>query len=651
MSWLTGTGLGLALALGLALCPAVAQETPGVAVTAMPGWVDDLPVPPDAPEVRAAAVGGVHYLLSDHQLRWTGDTRDSFGRTVLEVLDRAGLEQAATISLDFDPATETMDLVRLVILREGREIDLSTAVRPEVFRREGRLDEGIVDGTLTAWYQIPGLRVGDVVDYASVLHQRPLFSGPERAVFSTLEWEVPVVLSRTVVLWPQDWPQHYGALPDRVARMEGPGPDATLRLEFQRVHHIPPPEEEAVPTGADPTAFLRLSAEADWGSLSAALTPHYAADYPLPPEWEDKVQAIAAASPDPATRAIAALRLVQDELRYVSLSMGDGGYFARPPEEVIASGYGDCKDKSLLLVVMLRRLGIAAEVALTDIDRGHDLPQEVPMPGVFDHAIVRLTIGGQSHWVDPTASHQGGSLATATPPDFGWGLPLAGAGQMALVAMPAAPEELWDVETQESYRFTAAGVFLQVETRLRRGAADDLRARRAVTPADAVSAEYAAYYLDRLPGLVALGPVEIRDDRAGNETQVREKYFLSAAGLAAAGLTAAFPFAAEDFTAGLPDSLPRARRMPLETLPPGRYRTMVRVSGLPVDLTAPAPVTLENRGFRYALTGRSEPGGRMTLDWSFLATGADVPAQEVAAFVADVKKVFETTYFTWDLRP
>ena len=45
-----------------------------------------------------------------------------------------------------------------------------------------------------------------------------------------------------------------------------------------------------------------------------------------------KVDQIAADHATPDARAYAALRLVQDEIRYVSLSVGAGGYFARPPD-------------------------------------------------------------------------------------------------------------------------------------------------------------------------------------------------------------------------------------------------------------------------------------------------------------------------------
>ncbi len=388
--------------------------------------------------------------------------REAYGRTALLVTDRAGLERAATLSFDYDPRLDRVILTRLVVIRDGREIDLRGTLREEVLRRETRLDEGIIDGTLTAWFQIPDLRVGDIVDYASLRIMQPLIPGGERFGFSTLEWGVPVQLSRTVLLWPEAWQLHTADLPDRVSHVSSPtARDGLIRHEWQRVNHIPTRWEDNIPPGYEPEATLRFSAEADWGALSAALTPHFAADYPLTPDWEARVQAIAAAHPDPEGRAVAALRMVQDELRYVSLSVGAGGIFARPPAEVTSSGFGDCKDKALLLTVMLRRLGVEAAVALTDIDAGPALPLEVPSLGAFDHAIVRIVVDGQSHWVDPTQSHQGGGFATLTPPDFGWALPLTGPGQRALEPIATTPQRAWATDVTESYLFGPLGVMLR----------------------------------------------------------------------------------------------------------------------------------------------------------------------------------------------
>lgn len=618
----------------------------------IPDWVDDLPIPAVDPALQERAVDGVHYIVSDHQIQWDGADQHSYGRTVLQVTDRAGLEQAATISFDFDPKLDRIILTRLMIIRDGREIDLRDSVREEVLRREQRLDEGIIDGTLTAWLQVPDLRVGDMVDYSSIRVMKPLVPGGERSSFSTLEWGVPVQLSRTVVLWPEDWTMLAAPLPDRVVHVESPVPGkGVIRHEWQRLGHIPERWEDNIPPGYEPEAVLRFTAEADWGFLSAALTPHYAADYPLTPDWEGKVAAIAATNFTPEHRAIAALRLVQDELRYVSISVAAGGYFARLPAEVIASGFGDCKDKSLLLTAILRRLGVNATVALTDIDAGHALPMDVPMPGVFDHAIVRIRLDGQSHWVDPTASHQGGDFASAAPPDYGWALPLTGAGQTALEPIAVTPEQAWSTDVTESYTFSAVGVLLEVTSVYGGGAADSMRQRWATTHVSDISYDYFQYYQGRYPGLTMMRDMEKRDDRAANRFEMVERYLLPQDQLGGTDLEVNFPFSAEDFASNLPDRLTAPRRSPLAVGPAAVFRHHVRVRKAPIEFTAPEAVQIDNPGFSFEMKAETSGPGSLDLIWQYRRSGLPVAADKAAGVIADGDRVYDLTWFTWDLRP
>src|SRR3546814_20569170 len=63
------------------------------------------------------------------------------------------------------------------------------------------------------------------------------------------------------------------------------------------------------------------------------------------------------------SRAGAALRVVQNEVRYLYRGMENGNYVPQAPETTRSLRYGDCKAKTLLLLAMLDRLGLAARPA------------------------------------------------------------------------------------------------------------------------------------------------------------------------------------------------------------------------------------------------------------------------------------------------
>lgn len=92
-------------------------------------------------------------------------------------------------------------------------------------------------------------------------------------------------------------------------------------------------------------------------------------------------------------------------LRYIAVEIGQGGYRPAKPQQVLERGYGDCKDKSMLLVSLLRSLGIDAKpVLVRTADEGQVYPYFPCWE--FNHMIVHVKSGnGREFWLDPTVDH------------------------------------------------------------------------------------------------------------------------------------------------------------------------------------------------------------------------------------------------------
>src|SRR5690606_11790358 len=236
-----------------------------------------------------------------------------------------------------------------------------------------------------------------------------------------------------------------------------------------------------------------------------------------------------------------------DEIRYVGIEVGAGGYFARPPAQVVEQGFGDCKDKALLLQTVLDRLGIASIVALTDLDEGHALHRELPGIGAFDHMILRIDIGGERYWVDPTASHEGGRIDQAPPPDYGFALPLTGPEQVRLDRIDLAGKPGWESSTVETYNFFLLGTTLNVRSEFGGTFANSRRYRWATEPHDEIGRGFLDYYERRYPGIRQVAPVTMSDDRDSNTVVMEERYIIPAPALFENGLREDFYFGAEDF--------------------------------------------------------------------------------------------------------
>lgn len=84
------------------------------------------------------------------------------------------------------------------------------------------------------------------------------------------------------------------------------------------------------------------------------------------------------------------VRYVQDRVRYVAVQIGVGGYVPTPPAETVGRQWGDCKDKGLLLVDLLDRVGIEALPALVRLDASKAFDAAFPSAHQFNHLIVAI---------------------------------------------------------------------------------------------------------------------------------------------------------------------------------------------------------------------------------------------------------------------
>lgn len=81
---------------------------------------------------------------------------------------------------------------------------------------------------------------------------------------------------------------------------------------------------------------------------------------------------------------------MQQQVRYVSVVIGINGYRPSASEEVLERMWGDCKDKSLLLVDLLAEVGIEAYPALLLAARDRRIDLRFPSPEEFNHMIVAV---------------------------------------------------------------------------------------------------------------------------------------------------------------------------------------------------------------------------------------------------------------------
>ena len=128
---------------------------------------------------------------------------------------------------------------------------------------------------------------------------------------------------------------------------------------------------------------------------------------------------------------------VRDNIRYIAVSIGIGGFQPHPAEEILKNRYGDCKDMTTLLCSLAREAGIDAHEVLVSTWQNGKPDTTLASQLVFNHAIAHCpTVGDAGIWMDGTAK----GCPFGRLPWYDQGLPVLVVGEEGTASLPITPQ-------------------------------------------------------------------------------------------------------------------------------------------------------------------------------------------------------------------
>jgi len=110
------------------------------------------------------------------------------------------------------------------------------------------------------------------------------------------------------------------------------------------------------------------------------------------PEITQQVAALTASARTPLDKMKALAQFVQNDIRYVAIELGIGGWQPHAASEVFVHRYGDCKDKATLLSSMLSQVGIESFYVVINSERGYVTPEVPANVGGFNHVVLAIKL-------------------------------------------------------------------------------------------------------------------------------------------------------------------------------------------------------------------------------------------------------------------
>ena len=312
-------------------------------------------------------------------------------RRVYKILRREG-EAYGIVGAEFTPQSRITAMHGWSIPAEGKDFEVKE--RDIIETALTNVDGGeLVSDVRRKVMRIPAAIPGNIIGFEIEREMQPYAMTDEWELEDTL----PVRESRYTVTLPAGWSQkvfwlnHAETAPTEVA----PGQWRWVASDLKAVK-----VEEQMPPWQGIAARMVLTLQPpggsgggyqNWQEVGAWYLGLASARRDRSPQLQQKVQELTAGLPDPLSKMQAIAAYVQKDIRYVAIELGVGGVQPHAATEVLAHGYGDCKDKVTLISSMLKEIGIESHYVLINTERGSVTSATPPNLG-FNHAIVAIQL-------------------------------------------------------------------------------------------------------------------------------------------------------------------------------------------------------------------------------------------------------------------
>ncbi len=548
-----------------------ADASPGFQIGPIPSWVEEIAVGSERGN------GGIYYRLLDEQVLLEAQTQTHYARVVKQVNDNSGLGSAGTVRVVFDPGFERLSFHRIEIQRGSQRLNALDRSRIQLLQRETNLEQLMYDGRVTAMLTLQDLRVGDVIDLAySIRGANPVFRGKYVNTAWMMASEGATLQARFRLLAPEQRSIQYRPSVDtEVATRQVGGLRETV---FLRKNVAQWQGDAITPQQYYVRDQVRLSEFQNWNEVAVWAAELFASAHTEGvPAVVEVANRIRAQSSQTQEQVRLALDFVQKEVRYFGTEVGPYSHQPALAAKVLAQRFGDCKDKTALLISLLRELNVAAQPVLASLRMRETLDDSFATPLAFDHAIARVAVGDRSYWLDGTRAMQTGPLARRESGGLGKMLVLEPGAQGLSNAPAAALQERVEVEDVLEVSDWKSTPKLRSTTTYFGEAAEQMRYARFLATAENTRVGLSKELVRVYPALVEDGAPTYQDVADDNAIRVTQNYSVPGLWKFPEQKVLVAPFALWGLIAPVRFSNEVGRTRPVQIGTPGLYRHTFRL--------------------------------------------------------------------------
>lgn len=318
----------------------------------------------------------------------------------VHVQSAAGIQAFGELSINYASAFDTADFVSVKVSKAdgtvvttdpADSLDLAADVTKEAPEYSDIKQKRLA---------VRGLEVGDTLDYETLVDEKTSLAPGQF-------WCVYIFLKNSIVLQ-EDF--QFIAPRGRRLNIASPAFQPTVTEQgdnriyewktAELSHPAKTKKADEPPEGRAPPPDILISSFASWDAVGQWFRDLAEPRAVVTPEIKAKADALTASAKTDADKIRMLYDFVSTKFRYIGVSLGVGRYQPHFAADVLANGFGDCKDKHTLFVALLSAENIKAYPAL--IDTNSLLDDSVPVPMLFDHVITAIPQGNGFQFLDST---------------------------------------------------------------------------------------------------------------------------------------------------------------------------------------------------------------------------------------------------------
>lgn len=431
----------------------------------------------------AAGEDNYLYLFDDAVIRFESDGRSSRTyRQIVQVLKQPAVAMFAERGFVYQGERERFVINWVRVLRRPGEVVSEKPAQVQESDIPAAIANPVYRSAKSVRISLAGVAVGAIIDVSYTIEEtKPSRVGDALTAWRVNPPSVRVRRSRFVLDAPSDVKPVVSSINLDFSPRSGTA-DGRRTTTWERAD---PPKFTPEPFAPDTNSVqmhIIASLPGSWGDVARWYGTLGRDRYGVTPALEAKLAELVAPARTKADSIRAIHRWVAQDIRYVSIALGMGGYQPRTADTTFTTGFGDCKDKATLFIALLRRMGVTAYPVLlhtnaSNVQRAH------PSIRQFNHAIAAVEIGKNLVYTDLTSAYTPfGELPW--PEQGGFALVVLPDGNSREVALPKAPHLSRSIEVRVTAVMSDSGFMTGVFEEVNRGIGFEARRAAFAQPLD-----------------------------------------------------------------------------------------------------------------------------------------------------------------------